>query len=53
MTMSTTTPMFRMAPSSKRSTISSANAAAIAGQYTQEYRTPYGSSIQFPDALAH
>jgi hypothetical protein len=37
-----TTPRFHMARSSKRSAISNANAAAIAAQYTQEYRTPYG-----------
>jgi hypothetical protein len=43
-----------MALSSKRSTISNANAAAIAPQYTQEYRTPLGSHHSVPvDAPAH
>jgi hypothetical protein len=44
MTMDTTTPKFHMAPSSKMSTVSNAN-AAIAAQYTQVYRTLYGPSI--------
>src|SRR5918995_6235814 len=34
-----------MAPSSKMSTISNANVAAVTAQYTQEYRTPYGPTI--------
>jgi hypothetical protein len=45
MIRNTTTPMFHIAPSSKRSTISNASAAALAAQYTQEYRTPYGPNI--------
>jgi hypothetical protein len=53
MTMSTTTPTVHMAPS-KRSTISSANAAAIAARYTQEYRAPRRTQHSMPvDALAH